>query len=92
MRSSLTISTAFKKETHFLTIKATQSSGFFIIGEIIMSCTGINKKTFLTDFIGLGGFSALCYGIYLQFGEAITCMAGGTLLLLYALLAAGGKR
>lgn len=57
-----------------------------------MSCTGINKKTFLTDFIGLGGFSALCYGIYLQFGEAITCMAGGTLLLLYAILAAGGKR
>ncbi|HDL1261885.1 TPA: hypothetical protein ACU207_002149 [Mannheimia haemolytica] len=49
-------------------------------------------KTLLTDVIGIGGFLMLCYGVYLQYGEAIACMAGGTLLLLYALISAGGKR
>ncbi|HDZ6746822.1 hypothetical protein [Mannheimia haemolytica] len=49
-------------------------------------------KTLLTDIIGIGGFSMLCYGVYLQYGQAIACMAGGTLLLLYALISAGGKR
>ncbi|WP_026313256.1 hypothetical protein [Actinobacillus capsulatus] len=49
-------------------------------------------KTLLTDIIGISGFSALCYGCYLQFGEAITLMTSGVLLLLYALFSAGWKR
>jgi hypothetical protein len=37
--------------------------------------------------IGLCGFSALIYGVYLSFGLGPAFMLGGGLLLLYALIA-----
>ncbi|WP_373766381.1 hypothetical protein [Glaesserella sp.] len=49
-------------------------------------------KTLFTDLIGLGGMSTLCYGTYLQYGTAITCMVAGSLLLLYAVLTARGDK
>lgn len=45
-------------------------------------------KTLITDVIGLTGFGSLAAGVYLQFGLAMSLMMSGTLLLIYALLAA----
>lgn len=41
----------------------------------------------LINMIGLGGFAALMYGVYLTFGLGPALMIGGILLLLYALIA-----
>lgn len=41
----------------------------------------------LINMIGLSGFSALIYGVYLTFGLGPALMIGGILLLLYALIA-----
>lgn len=48
-------------------------------------------KNLLTDMIGLVGMSSICYGIYLQYGEAITYIIAGALLMIYAVLLARGK-
>ena len=45
-------------------------------------------KTLITDAIGLTGFGSLAAGVYLQFGLAMSLMMSGSLLLIYALLAA----
>ncbi|EPQ4602979.1 hypothetical protein CITFRE_07510 [Citrobacter freundii] len=45
-------------------------------------------KTLITDAIGLTGFGSLAVGVYLQFGLAPSLMMSGSLLLLYALVAA----
>jgi hypothetical protein len=45
-------------------------------------------KTLIIDVIGLAGFSSLAAGIYLQFGLAPSLMMSGSMLLLYALVAA----
>lgn len=49
-------------------------------------------KTLITDLIGITGISTLCYGTYLQYGQAVTCMVAGGLLLLYAILTARGNK
>lgn len=45
-------------------------------------------KSLIIDVSGLAGFGALVGGVYLKFGVAIALMAGGSGLLLWALLAA----
>lgn len=48
----------------------------------------------LIDLLGLTGFSGLMAGLYLQFGMSVTLIAGGSMLLVFSLLAsrnAGGK-
>lgn len=45
-------------------------------------------RQFLLDTLGLAGFGALNYGLYLRFGLADALIYGGSLLLLLALLAA----
>jgi hypothetical protein len=42
----------------------------------------------LLDTLGLAGFGALNYGLYLRYGLADALIYGGSLLLLLALLAA----
>lgn len=44
-------------------------------------------KQHLIDLLGLTGFSGLMAGLYLQFGLSVTLMAGGSMLLVFALLA-----
>lgn len=44
-------------------------------------------RQFLLDTLGLAGFGALNYGLYLRFGLADALIAGGSLLLLLALIA-----
>ncbi|WP_261921783.1 hypothetical protein [Shewanella sp. NFH-SH190041] len=48
-------------------------------------------KTFI-NLVGLGGFSALCAGCYLHFGSGTALMLGGSLSLLFALVAAKNSR
>ncbi|KJD20525.1 membrane protein [Vreelandella aquamarina] len=45
-------------------------------------------RQFLLDTLGLAGFGALNYGLYLRFGLADALIYGGSLLLLLALAAA----
>lgn len=45
-------------------------------------------KSLIIDVAGVAGFGALVGGIYLKFGAAAALMAGGSGLLLWALLAA----
>ncbi|EJY7095977.1 hypothetical protein OGB86_003019 [Salmonella enterica] len=45
-------------------------------------------KSLIIDVAGLAGFGALVGGVYLRFGAAIALMAGGSGLLMWALLAA----
>lgn len=45
-------------------------------------------KSIIIDVAGLAGFGAIVGGICLKFGAAVTLMAGGCGLLLWALLAA----
>lgn len=45
-------------------------------------------KTLIIDIIGLAGFGSLAAGIYLQFGLAPSLMMSGSMLLIYALVAA----
>ncbi|ELQ6142597.1 MULTISPECIES: hypothetical protein [Enterobacteriaceae] len=45
-------------------------------------------KSLIIDVAGLAGFGALVGGVYLKFGAAVALMAGGSGLLLWALLAA----
>ncbi|CZV65844.1 MULTISPECIES: hypothetical protein [Enterobacteriaceae] len=45
-------------------------------------------KSLIIDVAGLAGFGALVGGVYLKFGTAVALMAGGSGLLLWALLAA----
>ena len=45
-------------------------------------------RQFLLDTLGLAGFGALNYGLYLRFGLADALIYGGSLLLLLALVAA----
>lgn len=45
-------------------------------------------KSLIIDVSGLAGFGALLGGVYLKFGVAVALMAGGSGLLLWALLAA----
>ena len=45
-------------------------------------------RQFLLDTLGLAGFGARNYGLYLRFGLADALIYGGSLLLLLALLAA----
>lgn len=45
-------------------------------------------RQFLLDTLGLAGFGALNYGLYLRYGLADALIYGGSLLLLLALLAA----
>ena len=45
-------------------------------------------RQFLLDTLGIAGFGALNYGLYLRFGLADAMIYGGSLLLLLALLAA----
>ncbi|WP_457948196.1 hypothetical protein [Enterobacter mori] len=45
-------------------------------------------KSLIIDAAGLAGFGALVGGVYLKFGAAVALMAGGSGLLLWALLAA----
>lgn len=50
-------------------------------------------RTILLDILGLAGYGALCYGLFLRFGPADALISGGAMLLLLALLAArSGKR
>tara|TARA_R110000824_G_scaffold167958_3_gene345027 strand:+ start:802 stop:984 length:183 start_codon:yes stop_codon:yes gene_type:complete len=46
----------------------------------------------LLDTLGLAGFGALNYGLYLRFGLADALIYGGSLLLLLALLAARASK
>ncbi|EOA0097283.1 hypothetical protein ACVEIO_006890 [Klebsiella aerogenes] len=45
-------------------------------------------KNLITDAIGLAGFGSLAAGVYIEFGIAASLMMSGSLLLLYALVAA----
>lgn len=45
-------------------------------------------RQFLFDTLGLAGYGALCYGLYLRYGLADALIAGGSLLLLLALVGA----
>tara|TARA_R110001583_G_scaffold18501_4_gene73564 strand:- start:10421 stop:10630 length:210 start_codon:yes stop_codon:yes gene_type:complete len=45
-------------------------------------------RQFLLDALGLAGFGALNYGLYLRYGLADALIYGGSLLLVLALLAA----
>lgn len=45
-------------------------------------------KSMIIDLFGLAGFSSLVAGLYLQYGTAITLMAGGASMLAFALVAA----
>ncbi|HDR1156748.1 TPA: hypothetical protein QB234_001465 [Pasteurella multocida] len=47
-------------------------------------------KTFFNDVIGMIGIGVLCAGVYQHFGTATTQIVVGSLLLLYALMAARG--
>lgn len=49
-------------------------------------------KSFIIDVAALAGFGALVGGIYLQCGAAFALIAGGTGLLLWALLAGRGMK
>ncbi|MEP9244280.1 hypothetical protein ABKT97_03175 [Enterobacter hormaechei] len=49
-------------------------------------------KSLIIDVAGLAGFGALVGGVYLKFGTAAALMAGGSGLLLWALLAARRKK
>ncbi len=42
---------------------------------------------YVLNLIGLAGFSALVSGVYLKFGLSDTLVFGGTMLLIFALLA-----
>ena len=44
-------------------------------------------KQIILDLIGFSGFCGLVAGLYLQYGLPVALMSGGTLLLLFALLA-----
>lgn len=44
-------------------------------------------RQYLLDTLGLAGFGALNYGLYLRFGLADALITGGALLLVLALLA-----
>lgn len=44
-------------------------------------------RQFLLDTLGLAGFGALNYGLYLRFGLADALIYGGSLLLVMALVA-----
>lgn len=48
-------------------------------------------KSLITDVIGLTGFGSLAAGVYLQFGLSVALMLSGSMLLIFALLAAGRK-
>ncbi|STU24325.1 phage terminase large subunit [Klebsiella pneumoniae] len=56
--------------------------------EQVAARVGFFTKPLITDVIGLTGFGSLAAGVYLQFGLAMSLMMSGTLLLIYALLAA----
>lgn len=45
-------------------------------------------RQFLFDTLGLSGYGALCYGLFLRYGLADALIAGGSLLLLLALVGA----
>ncbi len=45
-------------------------------------------RTYLIDFLGLTGFGAMTYGLYLRFGLADALICAGGLLLVMALAAA----
>ncbi|EME2276221.1 hypothetical protein VWU65_003629 [Salmonella enterica] len=45
-------------------------------------------KSLIIDVAGLAGFGAMVGGIFLKFGAAVALIAGGCVLLLWALLAA----
>lgn len=47
-------------------------------------------KTLFSDLVGLIGLGALCTGVYLQYGTAQTCIIGGGLCLLYAVVSSRG--
>ena len=48
-------------------------------------------RTFFIDLVGLAGLFALCTGVYLQYGAADTCIVGGVLCLLYAIISSRGR-
>ena len=48
-------------------------------------------KSLITDVIGLTGFGSLAAGVYLQFGLSVALMLSGSMLLVFALVAARGK-
>lgn len=45
-------------------------------------------RNLILDTLGLAGYGALCYGLYLRFGLADALIYGGTLLILLALAGA----
>lgn len=45
-------------------------------------------KNLLTDLLGIGGYSAFCYGLYLKYGLDIALMLGGGGLFCLALMIA----
>lgn len=45
-------------------------------------------RHFLFDTLGLAGYGALTYGLYLRYGLADALIAGGSLLLVLALIGA----
>lgn len=45
-------------------------------------------KTLLTDLLGISGYSALCYGLYLKYGLDIAMIFGGGGLFCLALMIA----
>lgn len=49
-------------------------------------------RQFILDILGLAGFGALNYGLYLRFGLADALIYGGSLLLVLALLAARASK
>ncbi|ABR74597.1 conserved hypothetical protein [Actinobacillus succinogenes 130Z] len=49
-------------------------------------------RTFFIDLVGLAGLGSLCAGVYLQYGIAQTCIVGGGLCLLYAVVASRGRK
>lgn len=49
-------------------------------------------RALFIDLIGLIGLSTLCTGVYLQYGVADTCIVGGVLCLLYAIISSRGHK
>jgi lipoprotein signal peptidase len=47
-------------------------------------------RTILLDMLGLAGYGALCYGLFLRFGLADALISGGAMLLVLALVGARG--